>query len=266
MRNLKTKLANLLSILLSFGIALGGLVLVQSRLLREEADLFRSGGKITFSAPSGGTESEKSDSVSIAITLLSDQELAEAVQNLENGSDIYPHEPLPGQLSMVQAIETGKDWIGDFVLSHFWSRLPMPEYRADCYLWTPLESNADPLFSYWTVNLSSQNINASLILNAVSGQVLDASLSSSLPVEYLEEEPLFSILDDYSASFGLERDNYVISAEKTAQQHGRLYQSIGKSGTFAAISSDNIANSSAGDSSENPAFFTLHLYLSSSLP
>ena len=47
-----------------------------------------------------------------------------------------------------------------------------------------LQGKEDLFHSYWTVSFQSREMTAELILNGVSGQVLDASINCYVPLEY----------------------------------------------------------------------------------
>lgn len=266
----KNRLLNLSGLLLSFGAALGGLLLVQNRLAREEADLLRSGGVIRTAARSEDAEAESPGETEIARTRLTEAQLIEVVELLEHSSEIYPHEPKQGQLSMAEAIECGKNWLEDFCIPHFEnSASSSREYRANCYLWSPLEEEGDGndiLSSFWSMHLSSQGIDAVLILNAVSGQVLNASVSCSSPLECQNDGEPLTFLQDYADSFGLEASELILSQkEGPLTENGMtLYQNIGKEGTFAAIRTESFVIGSVdplSDLAEYTEIFNLHLYL-----
>ena len=262
---------NLMGILSAFAIAFGGLFLVQSRLSLEQDKLLEGGGLVEL--PQTVT-TEAAESVTISLQdSLSENDLLQLIQDLEQKGEIRPHEPLEGQLTMIQAINCSEAWLEEFFLSDFASNdLPAREYRVNCYLWTPETTDADPetfpWFSCWTVSLSSQNIDASLILSAVSGQILDASVSFSAPVSYQSRETLLTLLDKYAFSFGLEGDTVLISIEDkdTSARELLCYQSIGTCGIYAAMQAGNIIFASAGIDTETHLYlerFNVHLYLSS---
>lgn len=262
---------NLMGILSAFGIALGGLFLVQSRLSLEQEKLLQGGGMAEL--PQTVT-TEVSESIAVSLQdSLTEEELLQLVHNLEQKEEIQPHEPLEGQLTMVQAINCSEAWLKEFLLSGFAvSDFPAKEYRVSCYLWAPenpgTDLEASPWLSCWTVSLSDQNIDASLTLNAASGQVLDASVSCSASVFSPDSEDLLTLLEKYAASFGLEGDDILISIEDkdTIAKELLCYQSIGSRGIYAAIQTGSIIFTSAGPDTKTPLYmerFNVHLYLSS---
>lgn len=261
---------NLMGILSAFAIAFGGLFLVQGRLRLEQDRLLGSGGLVEL-PQTITTETAESVTVSLCDSL-AEKELMQLVHNLEQKDEIKPHEPLEGQLTMIQAINCGEAWLEEFFLSDATLNDPASrDYRANCYLWTPEDAGAgpeaSPWLSCWTVSLSNQNIDASLTLSAVSGQVLDASVNLS-SVSFQGKEDLLTILEKYASSFGLEGDDILISLEDKDTHTKELlcYQSIGTRGIYAAIQAGNIIFAIADNDTETPLYmerFNVHLYLSS---
>ena len=260
---------NLTGILSAFAIALGGLLLVQSRLKLEQERLLEGGGLVEL--PQTGT-SDPAGSVEVPpYGFLPEDDLLQVVHSLVQKEEIKPHEPLEGQLTMLQAIDCGKNWLEEFFLPYFTScDLSANEYWIDCYLWTPETAGADPetspWLSCWTVSLSSQKIDASLTLSAVSGQILDASISCSVPFSLQDRTDLPTLLEGYAASLGLETDDSLISIEdKDCGDNEALYfQSIGSRGIYAAIKTKNLFYSFTDTNTDTPVYmdrFSIRLYL-----
>lgn len=240
------RLINLSGLLLSFGIAAGGLFLVQTRLEKEENALLQSGGTVTAAADSA--ESQKAESTQITGMKLTEEQIALILDSLESASDIFPHEPGPGQLSMAEAVEYGRTWLDDFFLPHMGTSFSHPvDYKADCYLWTPVQEAAGDKsalsLSCWTVNLSSQEIQAALVIHAVSGQVLSASINCSFPEESASDPEFLSLLQEYGDSFGLGTADFLLSPkdqENAQSPHFAMYQRLGDAGIYAAIETNSI--------------------------
>lgn len=257
---------NLLGILSAFGIAFGGLFLVQGSLTMEEKK-FLSGGGLVELHQAETVEAAEGKDISVPRSL-TEEELLQMVKALEKREEIRPHEPGQEQLSMLEAIEYGRTWMDDFLLPHLGlSDMIRQEYKVSCYLWRPETEEADveeiPWLSCWTISFSNQYLETRLILNAVSGQVLDASISCTLPMEYQDREHLMTFLEDYAVSFGLTEEYILVYSEKTEAGAIKLpwYQSIGTQGIFAVINADSIAVSVADTDDSYTEFFNIHLYL-----
>ena len=169
---------NILGIITAFGIAAGGLFGVRYLLAKEEARLMQGGGEVHILVQ--GEAVEVQDALEVGNKELSDAELFWAVEGLRDKSEVNPHEPQQGQLSMVQAIEHGKRWMEDFFMPHFGiSEHGLEEFKANCYLWSQniyRNSGENDSCSYWTVVLGGKELEAELVLHAESGQILDASV------------------------------------------------------------------------------------------
>lgn len=261
---------NLLGILCALAIAFSGMFLVQGRLIGEQDRLLSGGGLVELPQIETAGAVEVGDA--FGLNQLAEEELLQLVYSVEQKGEIRPHEPLQGQLTMIQAMDCGVVWLEEFFLPHFGLYdLLSGEYRTSCYLWAPETAGQDieaaPWLSCWTVSVSNRNIDATLTLSAVSGQVLDASVSCSAPVSYQDGDSLMTLLGDYAFSFDLEEDYTLIYGGETDSGAKKLpwYQSIGTEGLYAAIQADNIVVSVA-DSDTYPLyqeFFNVHLYLCS---
>jgi hypothetical protein len=260
---------NLLGIFLALGAALGGLLLVQGRLGQEKENLFRGSGIVTM--PLQVLETETQVLEVTEKTILSEDQLLQAVQDLGSGQDVYPHEPQAGQLSMVQAIDCGRDWVEDFFMRHFGlsgtegAEPGLQEFKAYCYLWSPgeggVQGKEDLFHSYWTVSFQSREMTAELILNGVSGQVLDASINCYVSLEYQDGGGLSAVLEEYARSFDME------TGEPGGQwtQEGILYQPMGSGGIFAAVKTGDLflcrADDPEGQMIQSVEIFQFHFYL-----
>ena len=243
------KFTNLLGILFAFGIAIGGLFGVQSRLAQETSNLLQGGGAVKLLAQGDEVEVQVSEKAERA--MLSEAELVKVVENLRSKGEVYPHEPWQGQLSMAQVIEYGKGWMEDFFMPHFdMSEEGLQEYRASCYLWSPQEGrmegeDANESCSYWTVALTGKGVEAELILHGVSGQVLEASVSFLLSSESWKVENPGVFLQDYANSFGFVENNAPSEDGNGVPENNirTIYQSIGSEGVYAAMTANLIVTS-----------------------
>lgn len=219
MRN-KHILLNLCGIVLAIAIAFGGAFALRGRLDAERRELLSGGGKVEIPARTDQTVSQSFGVVDVELkeTVLTKEELRQAVLCMEEASEKYAHEPMRGQLSMTEAIQSGMAWIADFFLPRLDREAAVPEEcRLNCYLWAGGAGEAgdeapDPMLGYWEVSFSAQELDAVLLLNAVTGQVLQARIA--LPYageERPDEDSLAQLLEDYADSFGIET-SFLISA------------------------------------------------------
>ncbi|MCM1024875.1 MAG: hypothetical protein NC432_00425 [Roseburia sp.] len=195
-------LKNLPGLLLSLAAAFGGLFLVQRQLSREAEDLLTDSGRISIPVSS---QSGVSAAESLAAALFTQEDpLPRFAEDLENRTEAVLHDPLPGQLSMPEALEEARNWLEEFFMPRLSAAdFRLSEYKTDCYLWTipeEGETEPNPLYSYWSITLRSQELEAALILNALTGQVLDAFIVCAQPAGYQAEETLPILLADYADS------------------------------------------------------------------
>lgn len=214
---------NLSGILLTFVIAFGGIFAVWSRLEKERTDLLTGGGEAEIPVKTEVSKSISVTDVEMKGMSLTQEELRQAVLFLESASEKYPHEPMPGQLSMTEATRNGMAWLEDFFLPRLDMEGSIPEeYRLSCYLWAGNEAEAgdeatDLLSGYWEVSFAADELDAELLLNAVTGQVLGAWIALPFSAgEHPDEESLEGLLADYADSFGT-KSSYVISAAKDGE-------------------------------------------------
>lgn len=250
----KNTLINLAGLLLALAIASGGLLGVQARLAVEKAKLLQESGTVELPVQSGPAQSGEVSDQRLQRLPLTEDDLMTVVKSLESGAEIYPHEPSGSQLTMAEAVEYGLSWLEDFCMPHLGvTDFHMTDYKTGCYLWTTQEDV--PLLSYWTVSLSTKSMEAELVLNAVSGQILDASVRCSLPLLRQDPESMMTFVNDYAASFGL-GEEYTLIREDTDDADSdpdntkisgqTIYQSVGSQGIFAAMSMNGIVVSKAG--------------------
>ena len=212
MRN-KRILLNLCGIVLALTIAFGGAFTLGSRMDAERRELLSGGGRVEIPTRTDQTVSQSVGVVDVELkeTGLTKEELRQAVLCMEEASEKYAHEPMQGQLLMTEAIQSGMAWPWVFFLAHIDRIAEFPEEcRLSCYLWAGGNGEAkdeepDPLLGYWEVSFSAQDLEAVLILNAVTGQVLQARIALSyVGEERPDEDSLARLLKDYADSFGME--------------------------------------------------------------
>lgn len=236
---------NCLGILSAFAIAFGGLYLVQSSLTREKERLLAGGGIAAL------PQTEVVETVEVKdladLRQLTEDELLQLIQIMEQNGETRPHEPVQGQLTMAEAVECGRAWMEEFFLPRFdVSRLFAEECRISCYLWAPETAGAGTeeysWLSCWTVSFVNQELEAKLLLSAVSGQVLDAEVSYSAPVPWQDGEELTEILGEYASSFDLAGDYIMVYSAETDSGAKKLpwYCSVGDRGIYAALDAGSV--------------------------
>lgn len=268
-------LADLLGILTAVAIAFGGLALVRLRLSAEEDRLLEEGGEIRVQTQTRHLDSQAMGDVEIGQAELTQEELVQAVEYLEQGGDRYLHEPQADQLSMAQAVDCAKAWVGDFLLPRLGAesdiRGEAREYKVDCFLWTreenSLEGSAEvPWLSYWSVELDGPDIDGMLILNAATGQVMSAAVTVSCPTEYQRRGWIETMLEDYADSFGIV-SGYSIAGEYDPGTNS-FHQSRGNEEVSAIIDISTVVvatsaepDSESGDGEDGGVYEYDYIYL-----
>lgn len=264
-------LLNGAGILADFGVAFGGLFLVQASLAREANVLLRSGGMVEVPVQQESMTSWEAGQVEVVPARLTQEELKLAVEKLERETEACPHEPWPGQLTLVEAIECGREWTEGFLLPHLGMEdYLLPEYNANCYLWawqSDVEAGEEnPVFSYWNVWMSVGGLEIGLTLNAVTGQVLRVVLTTGgqVPVEYQGKDKLAALLADYADSFGLGGHYRILDVTDIMASGWQMQQSVGE-GIYASMETSSVVIAASGEnghySGESTEIFHLDLRL-----
>ena len=240
---------NSLGILFAFGIAFGGLFLVHHRLVREENALLNGGGRVEVLVQSEALPARDAGEEEVMPAALTESQLYRVVEKLAEESGTVPHEPWDNQLSLAEAAACGREWVENFLLPNMGiNDYKLTEYSVNCSLWawrTDVEAGAtDPEYSYWTVCMDAgDDLAVRLILNAVTGQVLWAYTSSSLLVEYQEEDKIEGLLYAYAGSFGME-EKYILYVDGEENELWALSRN-GSTGIHASVKTSNVAIASA---------------------
>jgi len=170
-----------MGIVFSFVIAVGGWALT-SMLINTKSDALMSGtGYVTVNPPPVTTPQTPKEDPHDSERRLTEAEMARVLFNWESDGLEQPHEPMEGQLTMEQAIDASRavliEWGEAGIIPAGWERYEnvrawlcqiLPNGRRDLL---------DPVFSYWTVSLASQDTRAVLTVNAVTGRIWKANLS-----------------------------------------------------------------------------------------
>ncbi len=298
----KFEFANVFGILLAFGFAAGGLFFVKYRLEAEEMSILQRSGMVEMPVT---TESEVGGSGEVQAERenLTKEQLLQVLENLHGPGEVSPHEPRSGQMSMTEAIAYGKRWAEEFFLPFFGAPdygtglaegnagtvslsepafgLPdgytgfsgLEQFRVNCYLWERLGNQGEDreenqIFSYWTVAISNQYLDLTLVLNAVTGQVLDADGVCYFPSQDKTNKKLMELLWNYAESFGI-GGNFILVEDKDAMwgtEDIAIYQAMGDRMLFAhAKTSSIVVAKTEGELAEAAEIYNVHFYLESLL-
>lgn len=186
---MKRGIFNILGILLSFAIAIGGWVLA-SRLMDIRSDnLMSATGVSPILMPlqlppqtDALLAPEYISEVSI-VQLLSEQRMVSILRNLDAPGREIPHEPTPEQITIDHAIRIGRVWF-DNLLQHFDMHNYLGDFHdANAHLSQNIQRGNSgflpPEYSFWTVTLIGRFMTATFLINAVTGQVWRTDLALS---------------------------------------------------------------------------------------
>lgn len=107
---------------------------------------------------------------------LTESQMENALINWMAQSEWRLHDPVEGQLSMEDAIQCGENWLVEMGYARKNRGKPW-SVRATLGVpvsgWVPQEQLA-PYHSFWVINVSDTELEAELVINAVTGQVWEA--------------------------------------------------------------------------------------------
>lgn len=157
--------------------------MVSMKLIMEitEKQLFTESGTATIKSPvRAWQEYEKEEQPSGNEIpdnnkyVLTNEQLESVITSMNQQTGETIHEPVEGQIGMEEAIETGKRWISTMgfakAVYSVNATLSIGNHRGVD------EVQLEPYYSFWTIHLSNQTIDIVLYINAVTGQVLNASI------------------------------------------------------------------------------------------
>lgn len=257
---IKSKLSIILSALLAFGVAFSGLWIMQYRLEKEKELLLSGKGKVMAGPFLADEEEEREAVFSKKLTV---SELRMVLESLEHGEK-EPHEPAKGQITMEEAIEIVEKWVKEFSENYLkLEGLSLQEYeKISSNLCVnksegKVEHTQRMLYSYWTVTLEGKEIKAVVVLNAVTGQILKASLFSYLPEIDFSKADTEQLMDDYIDSFGLTQD------EESQITNKMVYRSLEGNQFYVMVEKANVLVSIKNDYDDSYEFVSdIHIFLS----
>ena len=173
-----------MGIFISFAIAIGGWI-ITSRLMDIRSDMLMTTTGVTPIAmpvaaqpPLGDTD----ENIYVR-PLLTEDEIASILQNWEAIGREIPHEPTAEQITMEEAINIAQDWLNlisvEFQLFGYMDYFESPTARLSQNQQRGGPPFLPPSYSYWTVQFNSPLMRATMIINAVEGQVWKTEISAN---------------------------------------------------------------------------------------
>lgn len=174
-----------------------GSTLCMNTVLKQRQDKFLTeSGVTTVQTPVKAwqelesTESADSDKTSDSTSVLSNEQIEDAVRSWNNRTTAVLHSPVKGQISMEKAIDKSKEWLRDMEIDTGNNESRSVSYNTDILVYATLgyatqdtdnkKSNMneqkEPYYSFWNVQIEEGDMNAILYVNAVTGNVWGAHI------------------------------------------------------------------------------------------
>lgn len=160
-------------------------------------------------------ESDESGEVNKEGYTMTSNEVHDVLECLGNIHSEMIHEPMDGQISMIEAINVANEWLDKMGISIFGTEL-YGEYKsyinASLVAYNSSEYDYQPYFSFWVVVYEGDTMSVTLYINAITGKVWRGILNSSSTdvnravVSELDEFVKLSGIEDI---FPVIRDNRV---------------------------------------------------------
>ncbi|MDE7061959.1 MAG: hypothetical protein K2O73_01780 [Lachnospiraceae bacterium] len=196
----RTRRYTLISLLAAFVFIFGSMAGMSMILKARERQLLTQSGTIVVESPvqawEGLENTGEEETGTAGSYTLTESQIENAIINWAARSSLSLHDPVEGQLSMEDAIQCGKDWLGKM---GFGRRDREDPWAIRATLGVPVsgwvsQEQLAPYHSFWMIRVSSKTMEAELVMNAVTGQVWEAivkqydGMPEKLPGEAL---PLF---------------------------------------------------------------------------
>lgn len=109
------------------------------------------------------------------------QQMKEAISHWNSREGDIIHEPVAGQISMGEAIESGKNWLVEMGFAEVDSD-DVQAYSVNATLGVgrkkeTMNTKLEPYYSFWTIHYSNRAMEAELLVNAVIGKVWEAKVT-----------------------------------------------------------------------------------------
>lgn len=212
-----------LTFLITFAFVIVSMVGMKFILQEREKQLLTESGEMVMEAPVRAWqewEDQEDKNSSGEKYSLTAKQVKDAMESWDNRKGVTLHNSIEGQISMEKAIEAGEEWLAemeaeenaqeiDMGMNFVRATLGVGEQKRDSGI--PLE----PYYSFWTVQFSSQDIEAVLYINAVTGRVWSAELTL---FEKFPEEMPYEKLHMFVEMTGLKQSNSTVEIDEEKKQ------------------------------------------------
>lgn len=112
---------------------------------------------------------------------LTSQQMKEAISHWNSREGDIIHEPVAGQISMGEAIESGKKWLVEMGFAEVGPD-DVQAYSVNATLGVgrkkeTMNKKLEPYYSFWAIHYSNRAMEAELLVNAVTGKVWEAKVT-----------------------------------------------------------------------------------------
>lgn len=202
----------ILTLFLALAFILGSMKGMKLFLKVREKQMLTESGRAVVEAPVRSWQEWKTDEVeedkALILTL---KQVRNVINHWNNRMEEVIHDPVEGQISMEQAIGKGKAWLAsmgksiDMEAGIGTAESEIYSIRAVLGVGKQkkqVQKKAEPYYSFWTIQLMGETVNATVYLNAVTGKVWEAEII--LYESILDEIPIESIYL-FAESTGIEK-------------------------------------------------------------
>ena len=210
----KRNLFTALGVLVSLSIAVGGWFLANALIEAQSSMLLSSSGTRHMDAgielpKLSDSDNDNATENTLKAESLTEEDILHIVRSRYIGTET-PHEPVPGQIDMAQAVE-----ISNAMLSKLSEILSIEEeyfYSADvtyallAQIITREVESFNPIYSIWRIQLSSSDFEATFSINSVTGQVLELGMRLATLSLNIDERTTAEILDIFVSELGLQNE------------------------------------------------------------
>lgn len=247
---IKQRILSVVAAVLSLLIVFMGWLLTNDLLNRQHLNLMNRVNSISVKEVS-----ENELSVEPAKVTLNSQEISNILKVMHSGSKKHYHDPYDEQLTMEEAIKAANSGLSYFcdkgVLSKEFLKSGFTRTNAFLYdlqsvgqIPKPVGTGTlpDPAYSFWSINLSNHNISVNLTLNALTGQIWMADISSSSINVNFDSIKVLDILEQYEAYLGLTSsaelrsdEAYAFKSYENNQIGITIHKRSGRSGHYESL-------------------------------
>jgi hypothetical protein len=216
----KQKIYTAIGVIISFIIAIGGWFLIKTLIDIKSETLLSATGTITVDPPSTMT-SPAMDEVSNYLPILNGQEIVSILKNWEADGRERLHEPIDGQISMESAIEISRNTLLNLSSQGLIPVEFLGITSTTAYLGQKIRMEEDsiflkPMYSYWTVYFYGEYMTATMIINAVTGQVWNCSVEFGyVEIDEPDNDVLSNVLTAFISGIVPDSEDDIIVGEAT---------------------------------------------------